>query len=153
MVQVTEIEYETTEREVTRFKCENCGYIGEEEEFSTVDYHDTTDPSSIDHPDKREHRCEKCVGINKRLEVDAKKEYLESFWKGTKDRLLIPLFLIPGFIIGFWTGQMGMMFREFMNLEPWWVGEVLAGFMVFLITGVIAIIIIRAVLEALGIEE
>lgn len=104
MTRVTEIEYETTEKEVQKYKCDNCKSVVGEDGINTAvlfprdaerkqnwNYGEIVENES-------KHLCEECIGLRRALRVREKEEYLKARWEGLREKgvsginILLPIF-------------------------------------------------------------
>lgn len=105
-MQVQETEYKTVEEEVTRFKCDSCGHVGEDDEMYELQV------QGLDKRRGRLHQCEECseldqpVSLAKLLLSDEYEAKLEKFGEFLSWPLALSIMVAPpvmgvaGWLIG-----------------------------------------------------
>lgn len=78
MGKITEVEYETVEKEVTRYECDSCGYVGEKDEFVSVKVCDSVIEDGVFSSFGDGVLCKECSGHNHIAGVEKKHEKAQS---------------------------------------------------------------------------
>lgn len=101
MAKITVTEYETIEKNIDKFECDECNAIVDESDINTVQIHegDLANHKRIDHVEKK-HLCEDCSGLGRVLSVREDKEKMKTRWEGFRghfDYVLMAGFFLSGF--------------------------------------------------------
>lgn len=94
-MQVQQTEYKTVEEEVTRFKCDSCGHVGEQDEMRELQVRGVNPPEGI------LHQCDECsdmdqpVSLFTALRSDDHKAKLKSFGEMLTWPLALSMFFGP----------------------------------------------------------
>lgn len=109
MTKTVEKDYETVEKEVTKYKCdaEGCENIVEEDEVNTAFFVKGDEHKTRPYPEdifERRHVCEDCSGLRDALQIredkKSKTEYFREWWSDTKIWILL---VLPSFLFGMTT--------------------------------------------------
>lgn len=152
MGKITVTEFETEEKEVEKYKCDECKTIIDKNNVNTVHYFDGVQPHfrAQTGGDDTKYLCEDCVGLKHALRIREKKNYYREFWNGFRRErgveivTLLPVWsLVSGFGI-FWM-------MEKMELDTGVLGHLMvswAYFFMFFIVSVVVFIILLIIIEA-----
>mgnify|MGYP006948679898 FL=1 len=106
MTKTVERDYETVEKEVTKYKCdvEGCENIVEEDEINTAFFVRGDEHKARPYPEdifERRHVCEACSGLRTALQIredkKSKTEYFREWWSATRVWLFL---ILPSFAMG-----------------------------------------------------
>lgn len=152
MGKITVTEFETEEKEVEKYKCDECKTIIDKNNVNTVHYFDGVQPHfrAQTGGDDIKYLCEDCVGLKHALRIREKKNYYREFWNGFRGErglqivTLLPVWsLVSGFGI-FWLmeknpePEMGVIEQLILS----W-----AGFFLFLIGALLVLFILLLMIE------
>jgi hypothetical protein len=153
MTKTVEKDYETVEKEVTKYKCdaEGCENIVEEDEINTAFFVKGDEHKARPYPEdifERRHVCEACSGLRTALQIredkKSKTEYFREWWSDTKIWLLL---VLPSFLIGMTT--MFFAYDSHLSTEdPIWALDLLMSFIFQAGLGLFATFIVLFILES-----
>ena len=112
MTKVKTVEFETVERTVEEFECDNCGMVvGDDDVYTSLCTKGDHDHITfMDGRYEKHHLCNTCVDLENVWDIREKKDYLRERWKGIAQTsfdsgvFLISIFVACLIIAGMFVG-------------------------------------------------